>query len=61
REPDLVILAGFMRILDAQFVAAFADRLINTHPALLPSFPGAHGVRDAAQVMARLTLDSARR
>ena len=47
REPDLVILAGFMRILDAQFVAAFADRLINTHPALLPSFPGAHGVRDA--------------
>lgn len=47
REPDLVILAGFMRILDAGFVAAFADRLINTHPALLPSFPGAHGVRDA--------------
>ena len=47
REPDLVILAGFMRILDAPFVAAFADRLINTHPALLPSFPGAHGVRDA--------------
>ena len=46
-QPDLVILAGFMRILDAQFVAAFADRLINTHPALLPSFPGAHGVRDA--------------
>lgn len=47
REPDLVVLAGFMRILDAEFVAAFADRLINTHPALLPSFPGAHGVRDA--------------
>lgn len=47
REPDLVILAGFMRILDAEFVAAFSDRMINTHPALLPSFPGAHGVRDA--------------
>ncbi|WP_144793498.1 phosphoribosylglycinamide formyltransferase [Kocuria palustris] len=47
REPDLVILAGFMRILDEEFVAAFRDRLINTHPALLPSFPGAHGVRDA--------------
>jgi phosphoribosylglycinamide formyltransferase-1 len=47
REPDLVILAGFMRILDTEFVAAFADRLVNTHPALLPSFPGAHGVRDA--------------
>lgn len=45
--PDLVLLAGFMRILDAEFVAAFAPNLINTHPALLPSFPGAHGVRDA--------------
>ncbi|NKE09048.1 MULTISPECIES: phosphoribosylglycinamide formyltransferase [Kocuria] len=46
-QPDLVLLAGFMRILDAEFVAAFAPDLINTHPALLPSFPGAHGVRDA--------------
>lgn len=45
--PDLVLLAGFMRILDAEFVAAFAPDLINTHPALLPAFPGAHGVRDA--------------
>lgn len=45
--PDLVVLAGFMRILDAEFVAAFRGRIINTHPALLPSFPGAHGVRDA--------------
>lgn len=55
REPDLVILAGFMRILDAEFVAAFADRLINTHPALLPSFPGAHGVRDALAHGVKLT------
>ncbi|NHU85268.1 phosphoribosylglycinamide formyltransferase [Kocuria sp. JC486] len=46
-EPDLVLLAGFMRILDEEFVTAFAPALINTHPALLPSFPGAHGVRDA--------------
>ncbi|NAZ75088.1 phosphoribosylglycinamide formyltransferase [Kineococcus sp. T13] len=47
REPDLVVLAGFMRILGAPVVDAFAGRLVNTHPALLPSFPGAHGVRDA--------------
>ncbi|MEV7647396.1 phosphoribosylglycinamide formyltransferase [Arthrobacter sp. NPDC089319] len=45
--PDVVLLAGFMRILDAEFVARFEGRLVNTHPALLPSFPGAHGVRDA--------------
>ena len=45
--PDLVVFAGFMRIVDAQFVACFEGRLVNTHPALLPSFPGAHGVRDA--------------
>ncbi|ABS05459.1 phosphoribosylglycinamide formyltransferase-1 [Kineococcus radiotolerans] len=47
REPDLVVLAGFMRILGAPVVEAFGGRLVNTHPALLPSFPGAHGVRDA--------------
>jgi phosphoribosylglycinamide formyltransferase 1 len=45
--PDVVLLAGFMRILDAEFVARFEGSLVNTHPALLPSFPGAHGVRDA--------------
>lgn len=44
-EPDLLVLAGFMRILDAAFVARF--RIVNTHPALLPAFPGAHAVRDA--------------
>ena len=36
-----------MRIVDAQLVERFSNRIINTHPALLPSFPGAHGVRDA--------------
>jgi phosphoribosylglycinamide formyltransferase-1 len=46
-QPDLVVLAGFMRILAPTFVRRFEGRIINTHPALLPSFPGAHGVRDA--------------
>lgn len=46
-EPDLTVLAGFMRVLPANFVAALSPRLINTHPSLLPLFPGAHGVRDA--------------
>lgn len=45
--PDIVLSAGFMRILDADFVARFSPRLVNSHPALLPSFPGAHAVRDA--------------
>ena len=46
-EPDLIVLAGFMRILPASFVNAVAPRLINTHPSLLPLFPGAHAVHDA--------------
>ncbi|MBM7051478.1 MULTISPECIES: phosphoribosylglycinamide formyltransferase [unclassified Rothia (in: high G+C Gram-positive bacteria)] len=45
--PDYIVFAGFMRIVDAQLVQHFEQRIINTHPALLPSFPGAHGVRDA--------------
>ncbi|HEY2556322.1 MAG TPA: phosphoribosylglycinamide formyltransferase [Diaminobutyricibacter sp.] len=45
--PDLVILSGFMRLLPPRVVAALSPRLINTHPAFLPEFPGAHGVRDA--------------
>ena len=45
--PDLVVLAGFMRILADPFLARYGGRTINTHPALLPAFPGAHGVRDA--------------
>ncbi|QGV78974.1 phosphoribosylglycinamide formyltransferase [Streptomyces ficellus] len=46
-EPDLVVSAGFMKILGREFLARFGGRIVNTHPALLPSFPGAHGVRDA--------------
>ena len=46
-EVDLVVSAGLMRILPAGFVGEFSPRLINTHPALLPLFPGAHAVRDA--------------
>lgn len=45
--PDLVVLSGLMRLLPASLVAAYSPRLINTHPAYLPEFPGAHGVRDA--------------
>lgn len=45
--PDLVILSGFMRLLPARVVDALAPGIINTHPAFLPEFPGAHGVRDA--------------
>lgn len=45
--PDLVVLSGLMRLLPASLVAQYSPRLINTHPAFLPEFPGAHGVRDA--------------
>jgi phosphoribosylglycinamide formyltransferase-1 len=45
--PGIVVSAGFMRILGAPFLDRFGGRILNTHPALLPSFPGAHGVRDA--------------
>lgn len=45
--PDLIVSAGFMRILGPEVVQAFPGRMINTHPALLPNFPGAHAVRDA--------------
>lgn len=45
--PDLVVLSGLMRLLPADLVDAWSPRIINTHPAYLPEFPGAHGVRDA--------------
>lgn len=45
--PDLVILSGFMRLVPPVFVRRFAPMLLNTHPAYLPEFPGAHAVHDA--------------
>jgi phosphoribosylglycinamide formyltransferase-1 len=53
--PDIVVLAGFMRILGEPFLDRYADRTINTHPALLPAFPGAHGVRDALDYGVKVT------
>lgn len=46
-KPDLIVLSGLMRLLPPALVAEYAPRIINTHPAYLPEFPGAHGVRDA--------------
>ena len=45
--PDVVVLAGFMRVLGPAVLGAFPDRIVNTHPALAPAFPGAHAVHDA--------------
>jgi len=45
--PDLIVCAGFMKLVGQAFLARFSGRCLNTHPALLPSFPGMHGVRDA--------------
>jgi phosphoribosylglycinamide formyltransferase 1 len=46
-KPDLIVSAGFMKILGPQFLSRFSGRILNTHPALLPAFPGAHAVADA--------------
>lgn len=46
-QPDLVVLSGFMKLLPEGAVSALSPNIINTHPAYLPEFPGAHGVRDA--------------
>jgi len=53
--PDLVVLAGFMKVLPAGFVSALSPNLINMHPSLLPAFPGAHAVRDAIAAGASVT------
>ena len=47
KRVELVVFAGFMRLVSASFIRAFPDRIINIHPSLLPAFPGAHAHRDA--------------
>jgi phosphoribosylglycinamide formyltransferase-1 len=54
-QPDLVVSAGFMKILGPQFLSRFIGRVVNTHPALLPAFPGAHAVSDALAYGVRVT------
>ncbi|OYO03698.1 phosphoribosylglycinamide formyltransferase [Enemella evansiae] len=54
-EPDLVVSAGFMKLVGPAFLDRFAGAMINTHPALLPSFPGMHGVRDALAYGVKVT------
>ena len=53
--PDLIVSAGFMKILGPEFLSRFPGRVVNTHPALLPSFPGAHGVPDALHYGVKVT------
>jgi phosphoribosylglycinamide formyltransferase-1 len=55
RAVELVVLAGFMRILPARFVARFPDRVVNVHPSLLPSFPGLHAQRQALEYGVRIS------
>lgn len=54
-EPDLIVLAGFMRLVGPEFLARFGGRTVNTHPALLPAFPGQHPVRDALDHAVKVT------
>lgn len=54
-QPDLVVSAGFMKLAGASFLAAFGGRYLNTHPALLPSFPGMHGAADALEYGVKVT------
>ena len=53
--PDLIVSAGFMRILSPEFVNEFPEQIVNSHPSLLPQFPGAHAVRDAIEAGATVT------
>lgn len=53
--PDLVVLAGFMRLIGPTVLSRYSEKVINTHPALSPSFPGMHGPRDALDYGVRVT------
>ncbi|MBI2058908.1 MAG: phosphoribosylglycinamide formyltransferase [Nitrospirae bacterium] len=55
RQVELVILAGFMRVLSPVFIRAFPQRIMNIHPSLLPSFPGLHGISQAFQHRVKVT------
>ena len=54
-QPDLIVSAGFMKILGPKFLSQFMGRIINTHPALLPAFPGTHAVPDALDYGVKVT------
>lgn len=54
-DPDLVVLAGFMKLVGSHFLEAFGGRTVNTHPALSPSFPGTQGPRDALEYGVKVT------
>lgn len=54
-EPDVVVLAGFMKLVGPAFLAALPGRVVNTHPALCPAFPGTHGPRDALEYGVKVT------
>jgi formyltetrahydrofolate-dependent phosphoribosylglycinamide formyltransferase len=54
-EPDLVVLAGFMKLAGVAFLARFGGRVVNTHPALSPAFPGMHSARDALEYGVKVT------
>ncbi|MET8835363.1 phosphoribosylglycinamide formyltransferase [Micromonospora sp. NPDC004540] len=54
-KPDLVISAGFLKLVGPHFLAAFGDRYLNTHNTLLPAFPGIHGPRDALAYGVKVT------
>lgn len=55
KKVELVVLAGFMRLLSGSFIKEYKNRIVNIHPALLPSFKGTHGVRDALEYGAKVT------
>lgn len=55
KKIDLIVLAGFMRILSAQFIGEFKFRILNVHPALLPSFKGAHSIKDTFDYGVKIT------
>ncbi|MFP6854402.1 MAG: phosphoribosylglycinamide formyltransferase, partial [Opitutales bacterium] len=55
QKPDLLVLAGFMRVIKPPFLRAFENRIINLHPSLLPSFPGLHGITQAFEHGVKVT------